>query len=60
MCRLQVQVFANETAQTANKRLFERIIEINDACEIPYSTLSKSLQFLYGSKIIINFNLYFK
>lgn len=57
MCQLQVQVFMNEQTFASNKRLYERIVTINDACSIPFETISKTMQFLYGPKIIINFKL---
>ena len=60
MCQLQVQVFMNEQTFASNKRLFERIISVNDACSIPYETITGAITFLYGSKVIINFKLTLK
>ena len=57
MCQLQVQVFMNEQTFASNKSLFERVISVNDACSIPYETLTGAIRFLYGPKVIINFKL---
>lgn len=60
MCQLQVQVFSNEVALENNKRLFERIVQVNDSCSIPYETITKALSFLYGLDVIINFKITLK
>lgn len=59
MCNLQIQVFMNEQTFTNNKRLFERIIPVNDACSIPFEIIAKTMQFLFGQNIIINFKISF-
>lgn len=59
MCTLQIQVFLNEATLAANKRVFERIVSLNDACSIPYENITRALRFLFGSSIIINFKLSF-
>lgn len=60
MCQLQVQVFSNEVALENNKRLFERIVSVNDSCNIPYETITKAMGFLYGLDVIINFKIKLK
>lgn len=60
MCQLQVQVYANEVAFASNKRLFEKIVEINDSCSIPFETIIKAVGFLYGLNVIINFKITLK
>lgn len=60
MCQLQVQVFSNEVALENNKRLFERIVQVNDSCSIPYETITKAMAFLYGLDVIINFKIKLK
>lgn len=60
MCQLQVQVYSIEVAFASNKRLFERIVEINDSCSIPFETLIKAIAFLYGLNVIINFKIKLK
>lgn len=60
MCQLQVQVYANEIAFAANKRLFERIVEVNDSFSIPFETIIKAIAFLYGLNVIINFKITLK
>lgn len=60
MCQVQVQVFSNEVALANNKRLFERIVSVNDSCSIPFETLIKALAFLFGNNVIINFKFKLK
>lgn len=60
MCQLQVQVYSNEVAFASNKRLFERIVEVNDSCSVPFETLIKAIAFLYGLNVIINFKINLK
>lgn len=60
MCQLQVQVYANEVAFASNKRLFERIVDVNDSCSIPFETIIKAVAFLYGLNVIINFKFILK
>lgn len=60
MCQLQVQVYANETAFASNKRLFERIVSVNDSCSIPYETIAKAVAFLYGLDVVLIYKLTLK
>lgn len=60
MCQLQVQVYANETAFASNKRLFERIVQVNDSCSIPYETIAKAVAFLYGLDVVLIYKLTLK
>lgn len=57
MSQLQVQVFLNETAQANGKRVFERIVDINEDVIVDYPQVIKTLRFLYGERVIINFNI---
>lgn len=54
---IQVCVFANKDAQKSNKRLFERIVYVDDAASVDYSVLITSLRFLYGGGVIVSFNI---
>lgn len=58
MTSLQVQVFANEKNLRDNRRLFERVVQVPDDSDIIYAEIVKSLRFLYGERVIINFSLY--
>lgn len=58
MYRLRVCVFASEKMQQINKRLFERVIEVNDYLKIDYPCLVNALTILYGENCIINFSIY--
>lgn len=60
MCQLQIQVYANETAFASNKRLFERIVSVNDSCSIPYETIAKAVAFLYGLDVVLIYKLTLK
>lgn len=60
MCQLQIQVYANETAFASNKRLFERIVQVNDSCSIPYETIAKAVAFLYGLDVVLIYKLTLK
>lgn len=58
MTSLQVQVFANEKNQQGNRLLFERVVSVPNDSTILYAEIVKSLRFLYGERVIINFILY--
>lgn len=58
MYRLRVCVFASEEMQRSNKRLFERIVEVNDNIKIDYACLINALTLLYGENCIINFSIH--
>lgn len=55
MYRVRVSVFASEKMQQINKRLFERVVEVNDNLKVDYPCLVKALTLLYGENCIINF-----
>lgn len=55
--RIQVQVFRDERALQDNKRLLERMIEVDDNINVDYNCVIRALSFLYGSDAIINFNI---
>lgn len=58
MYRLRVCVFASEEMQQSNKRLFERIVEVNDNLKIDYPCIINALTLLYGENCIINFSIH--
>lgn len=55
--RIQVQVFRDERAVQDNKRLLERIVEVDDNINVDYSCIIRALSFLYGRDAVINFNI---
>ena len=55
--RIQVQVFRDEKALQDNKRLLERLVEVDDNINVDYSCVIRALTFLYGRDVIINFNI---
>lgn len=58
MYSLRVYVFASEEMQQSNKRLFERIVEVNDNLKIDYVCIINALTLLYGENCIINFSIH--
>ena len=57
MPQVQFQVYANQTCLQNNRRLFERIVSVNDSCSIPFDTIIRALTFLFGQGVIININI---
>lgn len=57
MVQLQVQVFANDVAKANNRKLFERVKDVDDNITIDYNGIAKTLRFLYGNNCIISFNI---
>lgn len=57
MWQFQILVFQNVDSKRENKRLFERVVEVNDALSIPFSSLLSDLKFLFGSSCIVTFNI---
>lgn len=55
--QLQIKVYSNVSALEENKRLFERIIEVNDSTYIPFESLVRDLKFLFGSSCVVTFNV---
>lgn len=60
MCNIEFQVYFNETTLASNKRAFDRIVSVPDACSVPYETIIKALRFLFGASVIINFKIFAK
>lgn len=58
MYRLRVCVFASKEMQQSNKRLFERIVDVNDNLKIDYPCIINALTLLYGENCIINFSIH--
>lgn len=57
MPQVQFQVFANQTSMQSNRRLFERIVSVNDSCVIQFDTLIRAFAFLFGAGVVININI---
>lgn len=58
MSSLQIQVFLNQDAKAAGKRIFERVVDFSDAVSVDYSSIIKVLRFFFGTKSIVSFNIY--
>lgn len=57
MPQVQFQIFANQTSMQNNRRLFERIVSVNDSCVIPFDTIIRAFAFLFGAGVVININI---
>ena len=58
MYRIRVCVLASEEMQQSNKRLFERVVEVNDNLKIDYVCIINALTLLYGENCIISFSIH--
>lgn len=57
MPQVKFHVYANQTSLQNKRRLFERIVLVNDSCAIPFDTIIRALTFLFGQGVIININI---
>lgn len=55
LMQLQVKVFSGVTAMQENNRLFERIVEVHDDIQVPYSSLIADMKFLFGQSCVVSF-----
>ena len=55
MRQLQIRVFQTPDTRRENKVIFERIVDLSDVIDIPFSRLLESLKFIYGLSSIIEF-----
>ena len=57
MTNLRVIVYLNSETKAAYKPIFERIVNLPDSVQIPYSSLVSSLRLLFGRESIVCFEL---
>lgn len=57
MFTLVVKIFADGVPTENRKTLFERIVSVSNSVSVDYDGIRKTLQFLYGTKTIIVFEL---
>lgn len=55
LMQLQLKVFSGVTSMQENNRLFERIVEVHDDIQVPYSSLISDMKFLFGSSCVVSF-----
>ena len=55
--RIEVQVFISEQALQDNKRILDRVLDVDDNLNVDYSCLIRALSFLFGKNDIINFKI---
>ena len=55
---IQIQVFSNVDALQNRKVLFERIVSVHDSISVPYQSLIDDLKFLFGSSVVVTFNIH--
>lgn len=58
MADLQIQVFLTHECKSAGKKIFERVVSMNDSVAVDFSGIVKVLRFLYGQKAIVSFNIF--
>ena len=58
MTRIKVSVHMDEKQMLANKRLFERIIDVAGDIMVSYQEIQRTLFFLFGEKAIINIQIH--
>lgn len=58
MADLQIQVFLTHECMSAGRRVFERIVNINDSVAVDFSGVVRVLRFLFGQKAIVSFNIF--
>lgn len=57
MYRVRVWIYASKELIQSNKRLFERVVDVDDNITIDYHCLIKALILLFGENCIINFSI---
>lgn len=57
MLQLQIQVFQNVDAKRSDHKLFERVVEVNDSLNIPFSSILSDMKFLFGSGCVVTFSV---
>ena len=55
MRQLQIRVFLTLETRREQKVLFERVVDLTDGLDVPFSRLLESLKFMYGLSSIIEF-----
>lgn len=58
MAELQIQVFLTHECKSAGKKIFERVVSMNDSVAVDFSGIVKVLRFLFGQKAIVSFNIF--
>lgn len=58
MSDLQIQVFLTHECKSAGKKIFERVVSLNDSVAVDFSGIVRVLRFLFGQKAIVSFNIF--
>lgn len=58
MADLQIQVFLTHECKSAGKKIFERVVSINDSVAVDFSGVVRVLRILFGHKAIVSFNIF--
>lgn len=48
MANLQIQVFLTHECMSAGKKIFERVVSVNDSVAIDFAGIVRDLRFLFG------------
>lgn len=58
MADVQIKVFLTHECKSAGKKIFERVVSMNDSVAVDFSGIVKVLRFLFGQKAIVSFNIF--
>lgn len=58
MADLQIQVFLTHECMSAGKKIFERIVSMNDSVAVDFVSIVRDLRFLFEQKAIVSFNIF--
>lgn len=57
MNRIRVWIYASKEMIQNNKRLFERVVDVDDNLTVDFHCIIKALYLLFGENCIINFSI---
>lgn len=58
MADVQIQVFLTHECISAGKKIFERVVSMNDSVAVNFVVIVRVLRFLFGQKAIVSFNIF--
>lgn len=58
MAEVQIQVFLSREAKATGKKVFERIVGLNNSVSVDYDCVVKVMRFLFGSQSVVSFNIF--
>lgn len=58
MADLQIQVFLTHECMSAGKKIFERVVSLNDSVAVDFAGIVRDLRFLFAQRAIVSFNIF--